>query len=273
MPILICATTMMAYGLRAALLTLMPELKCLVCRSTIGAHIEAFGRVVGEQQPQITLFDADSMNVQEILAAFGKRAIGPHGILGKIVVLTTRPDEELLFTLAMYGASAYLSGCLPGGELARLIRDLLADDQLSLLDSRVFNDPDLALLAGQRLQVERLTRAWQAVPEAMPTDEKPLLTDLELRLLRAVSCGMDTRLVARHVGKGMGTVKMGIAGATRKLQGGNRTGAVVRAWQLGLIELPEIELILRYAGTSSAQIGISDERVSVLEQRQMVPSY
>ncbi len=276
MPIFICAAAIMAYGLRAALLELMPELKCLVCRGAIGAHIEAFGRVVVERRPQMTLFDADSVPVQEILTAFGKRAIGPQGIFGKIVVLTTKPDEELLFTLAMYGASAYLSGGLPGGEVARLVRDLLADDQLSLLDSRTFDDPDLALLARQRLRVERVTQAWQAVPETIaPKDEgeQPLLTELELRLLRGLSCGMSTHVAAKHVGISYWYAKGLIPELTRKLQAGNRTGAVVRAWQQGLIDLPETEMIVSYAGTSSRQIGISDEQSSVLEQRQMATSY
>jgi DNA-binding NarL/FixJ family response regulator len=259
----------MAYGLRAALVELMPELKCLVCRGTIGMHIEAFGRVVVERRPQMTLFDADSVPVQEILAAFGKRAIGPQGIFGKIVVLTTKPDDELLFTLAMYGASAYVSGCLPGGELAQLVRDLLANDQLSLLDSRVFDDPDLAFLAGQRLQMERVTHVWQAVPQSASEEiapkteeEQDLLSELELRLVRGLSCGMSTHVAARHAGISYWYAKGLIPEVTQKLQAGNRTGAVVRAWQLGLIELPETEMIKRYAGTSSGQTGISDERVS-----------
>ncbi len=269
MPMLICAAAIMAYGLRAALVELMPELKCLVCRGTIGMHIEAFGRVVVERRPQMTLFDADSVPVQEILAAFGKRAIGPQGIFGKIVVLTTKPDDELLFTLAMYGASAYVSGCLPGGELAQLVRDLLANDQLSLLDSRVFDDPDLAFLAGQRLQMERVTHVWQAVPQSASEEiapkteeEQDLLSELELRLVRGLSCGMSTHVAARHAGISYWYAKGLIPEVTQKLQAGNRTGAVVRAWQLGLIELPETEMIKRYAGTSSGQTGISDERVS-----------
>jgi hypothetical protein len=48
---------------------------------------------------------------------------------------------------------------------------------------------------------------------------------------------------------------------------------VVRAWQQGLIDLPETEMILRYTGTSSGQTGISDEQASGLKQRQMATSY
>ncbi len=274
MPILICAAAMMAYGIRAALLALMPELECLVCRGAIGANIETFARLVSAQRPSLTIFDADSVGVQEVLAAFGKGALGPQGIFGKIVVLTTKPDEELLFTLAMYGVRAYVSSCLPGDDVAQLVRDLLADDQLYLLDSRIFADPDLALIAQQRLQVERVTQAWQAVPEeTAPKDEElSLLTELELRLLRGLSCGMSTHVAARHAGISYWYAKGLIPGLTQKLQKKNRTGAVVQAWQLGLIELPETEMIRRYAGTSSRQTGISDEQVSGLKQHQMAIS-
>jgi DNA-binding NarL/FixJ family response regulator len=278
--ILICAAAMMAYGMRAALLALMPELKCRICRGDLVANIETFAHLVSAQRPQMTIFDADSVAVRAVLEALGKGVLAPfgapdvQGMLGKIVVLTTKPDGEDLFALAKYGARAYVSGCLPACELAHLVQNLLTDDQLYLLDSRTFADPDLALIAKQRLQVECATHVWQeAVPEDVaPEDdaEKPLFTDLELRLLRGLSCGMSTHVAARHAGISYWYAKGLIPAVTQKLQAKNRTGAVLRAWQLGLIDLPETEMILRYADISSRQTGTPDERASGLERRQVV---
>lgn len=273
MQILICAATIMSYGIRAALLALMPELECLVCPCEIGANIETFARLVAARRSALTIFDADSVDVRNVLKTLGKDVLpsfGVQGMLGKIVVLTTKPDEEELFTLAKYGARAYLSGCLPGGDLAQVVRDLLDGDQLSLLDGRTFLDPDLALIATQCLQAERVEQAWQPAPE--DEREQSLLTDLELRLLRGLSCGMDTHVAAKHAGVTYFKAKTTIPALEHKLQAGNRTGAVIRAWQLGLIDLPEAEMVLRSTRALLRQTGTSDEWTSRLNQRQMVTS-
>ena len=281
--ILICATAIMACGMRAALLALMPELAIQLYSSEIATDIEAFARFASALRPELTIIDADHVAVREVLDALGKRALasfngqpGGQGMLGKIVVLTTRPDGEVLFSLAKHGARAYVSGCLPTVDFAQLVQTLLMDDTLYLLDSRTFADPQLAALtARQCLQPERMVDRWQEVePPALEEDaEKPLLTDLELRLLRGLSCGMSTHVAARHAGISYWYAKGLIPGLTQKLQAKNRTGAVVQAWQLGLIDLPETEMIMHYAGTSSRQTGIADEQASGLEQRQVAISY
>lgn len=274
--ILICAAAIMASGIRATLLEVMPDLECLVCRGAIEANIGTFGQIVLARQPAMTILDADSVNVQEVLETFGRRVLGSQGILGKIVVLTTKPDEALLFTLAKYGARAYVSSCLPASDLAQMVRSLLDNDHLSLLDSRTFADPDLALVARQRLEAAHILQGWQgAVEEVVPEDdtEQPCLTNRELRLLRGLSCGMNTRVAAKHAGVSYGYAKTTIPLLVQKLQAGNRTGAVMRAWQRRLIDLPETEMILRYAGTSFQPTSTSDEWASGLNQHQMVTRY
>jgi hypothetical protein len=59
---------------------------------------------------------------------------------------------------------------------------------------------------------------------------------------------MDTNQAANHVGLEFFQAKRIILRLKRKLQKRNRTGTVVRAWQLGLISLPDEETIFRYAG-------------------------
>ena len=104
-------------------------------------------------------------------------------------------------------------------ERAELYRDLVERDRrLEALVSRLLTDR------------ERDQRRATAVAQIEPA------TLREREILRLIAAGQTNQQIARHLHLSPGTVKNYVARLLKKLDAPDRTAAVVRAMELGLVE-------------------------------------
>jgi DNA-binding NarL/FixJ family response regulator len=174
------------------------------------------------------------------------------------VVASTRPDAVLL-DLKMPGADGYA-----------LLEQLRT--QYPEIPVLVVSGADVPLAAGKALQLGaagfvgkavagrelahavRVALGKQPVYYALPDDAKvpppsnghshadpstpPVLTRRELEILQLAASGMSNPAIAKQLWVTQQTVKFHISNMLRKLGVANRTGAVQRAYELGLLAHP-----------------------------------
>ena len=138
----------------------------------------------------------------------------------EVLVLTTFADEDLLFEAMRTGASGYLVKSRAAGRLARAIREVA--------HGGVVLDPNLA---------RRFWNLFQASRVARPSEEAPKLTEREREILAFLSKGLTNPELGRVLGMSRRTVKRELEDLYRKLGVANRVEAVVRATQLGILDL------------------------------------
>lgn len=129
----------------------------------------------------------------------------------RVVILTTYESDDAILTAIEAGASGYLLKAAPQDELLAGIRSV-ARGEVALAPSIA------ALLVG------RLTR-----PAA------PALSPRETEVLRLVAQGQSNPQIAKQLFLGEATVKTHLLHAFEKLGVSDRTRAVTRAMELGLL--------------------------------------
>lgn len=142
------------------------------------------------------------------------------GLDSPLLVLTAHDSTDDVLRAAEAGAAGYLLKDAPPATLRQGVRDAAAG-QTVLAPAAVAH-----LVAG---------RAQQA-PATASTPGSPVLTARELDVLRGVARGWTNRQVARELGISEATVKTHLVHAFSTLSVANRTGAVVRARELGLLD-------------------------------------
>lgn len=138
----------------------------------------------------------------------------------RIIILTTFDDDEYVFEALRAGAVGYLLKAVSGEELANAIRTVAKGGALI--------DPAIT-----RKVVAEFARL---APTARPVD--PLLdplSDRELEILQLLAQGLNNRAVAQHLFLAEGTVKNYVSAILQKLDARDRTHAVTRAYDLGLL--------------------------------------
>ncbi|WP_432494774.1 response regulator [Kineococcus gypseus] len=147
-------------------------------------------------------------------------AMRERGDAVPVLVLTTFDDDELVLAALRAGARGYLLKDVTLEQLVGAVRALAAGGTLLL--------PALT---------ERLLRAAAARPAA-PADlgaPEPL-TRRELEVLRLLAAGWSNKEVAAALHLAPGTVKNHVTAVLLKLGVRDRTRAVLRALELGLLE-------------------------------------
>jgi DNA-binding NarL/FixJ family response regulator len=136
-----------------------------------------------------------------------------------VLVLTTFDDDELVLRALRAGANGYLLKDVTLEQLAQAVRTLAAGGTLV-----------------QPAVTARLLRAVRADRRA--GDEPPLtesLTERELEVLRLIAHGWSNRQIAEALCLAEGTVKNHVSAVLLKLGVKDRTRAVLRALQEGLL--------------------------------------
>ena len=147
------------------------------------------------------------------VAATARLAAGEAGTPApRVLILTTYETDEQILAAVEAGAGGYLLKAAPRAEIVAAIRSVAAG-QSAL-------SPQVAV----RL-VERMRR-----PAA-----EPVLTPRELDVLRRVAQGRSNRQIGVDLGIGEATVKTHLQKAFDKLDAPDRTRAVTRAMELGLL--------------------------------------
>ena len=133
----------------------------------------------------------------------------------RVVVLTTYENDDAILRAIAAGASGYLLKASPEDELLAGIRAVAAGE-VALAPS-----------------VARVLVAQAAKPAAAAS--APLLSPRETEVLRLVAQGLGNRAIGERLFLGEATVKTHLLHAFTKLEVRDRTRAVTRAMELGLL--------------------------------------
>jgi len=130
----------------------------------------------------------------------------------KVVILTTYETDDAILAAIGAGASGYLLKAAPEAELLAGIR---------------------AVAAGEVALAPSVSRVL--VRQAAKSEPEVVLTPRELDVLRLVAQGLSNREIGERLHLGEATVKSHLLTAFPKLGVRDRTRAVTRAMELGLL--------------------------------------
>ncbi len=146
------------------------------------------------------------------------RTLRERGSTVPVLVLTTFDDDELVLQAVRAGAAGYLLKDVTLDQLMGAVRTLAAGGTLV-----------------QPAITERLLRAVRAGPAPATPAQLPELTGRELDVLRLLASGYPNREIAAALFLAEGTVKNHVSSVLFKLGVKDRTSAVLRALQHGLL--------------------------------------
>lgn len=171
--------------------------------------------VVLRTHPDVGLFDVRMPNGSGIDAL---KELRKRTIELKVILLTTFDDDEALKAAIAEGAVGWLLKDVSLEDLAAAIRKVAAGGTLVM---------PMTATAGETIRTE---------PANFPSNELPTeLTSRELEVLRLIARGMRNREIADALGTAEGTVKNQASSILQKLGVRDRTRAVLRAAELGLL--------------------------------------
>jgi DNA-binding NarL/FixJ family response regulator len=171
--------------------------------------------VVMRTKPDVGLFDV-RMPVARGIDTI--RELRKRKIDLKTIMLTTFDDDAALKEAMAEGASGWLLKDVSLEALATAIRDVAAGKTLVM---------PMTAGAAETIRME---------PTEFPSSDRPsALTPRELEVLRLVARGMSNREIAESLGTSEGTVKNQTSSILQKLGVRDRTRAVLKAAELGLL--------------------------------------
>ncbi len=140
----------------------------------------------------------------------------------RVIVLTTFDDDEYVFEGLRAGAVGYLLKDVPSEKLAEAIRAAAGGES--------FLQPSVAA----KVVAEFARLAEQASAKPAPTLAEPL-SERELEVLRLVARGASNKEIAGALFIAEGTVKNHLTSILGKLGARDRTQALLKAQELGLV--------------------------------------
>lgn len=145
------------------------------------------------------------------------------GIQGPVAVVTGAEDPVTALEVLRCGAEAYLPKTTPRRVLAQALR--LVPKCVAL---------DLMQMTDLSLDIEEAEEADDPMPEGEGALSSPL-TEREQQVLSMLATGATNKEIGRHLSLQEVTVKLHTRRILRKLGARNRTDAVRRAQQAGLL--------------------------------------
>ena len=191
----------------------------VVALLTAAADIEVVGEAVdgreavalaAERRAEVVLMDL-RMPVLDGVAATARIVAGGGGV--RVLVLTTYEEDDQILAAIEAGASGYLLKAAPAAEILAGVR---------------------AVAAGQAVLAPSIVAQLvsRARTEAVP---RPALTPREGEVLALVAAGLSNPDIAARLFIGEATVKTHLLHVFEKLEVRDRTRAVTRAMELGLL--------------------------------------
>jgi DNA-binding NarL/FixJ family response regulator len=171
---------------------------------------------VERYQPDVILLDYQMPKMNGIEAL---QALQEAGHTTACIILTTFDDHELLLNAVQAGARGFL------------LKDVSLESLVHAIET-VHGGENLV----QPAITERILKGLSGLKQVR--DEQPLaesLSDKELEVLRLMAGGYSNREISRAVHKSEGTVKNQVSSILDKLDVRDRTQAVLRAINLGLL--------------------------------------
>ena len=182
----------------------------------------------GRAHPELVLMDLRMPQMDGLAAT---REIKQQFPDISVLVLSMCEDQDYLLEAIRAGAAGYVLKGAPQRQLATAIR--------KVLEGEVALPRELSTQLIQRLAEEQQKSEEQALPQpAELVDLLQPLTPRELEVLKVLSLGNTNREIALALFISVGTVKNHVEHIIAKLGASDRTHAVVRSLELGLIDFP-----------------------------------
>jgi DNA-binding NarL/FixJ family response regulator len=145
----------------------------------------------------------------------------------KVIILTTFEDDETVFEGLKAGARGYLLKDISSEEMAEAVRKVAAGE--ALIEPRITRK----VLA----EFSRLATATDSHSTSTSRTDSPAiaLTEREREVLNALAQGLSNREIAEQLVITEGTVKNHVSSLIDKLGVRDRTQAILKGQELGLI--------------------------------------
>ncbi|MCC3771628.1 response regulator transcription factor [Streptomyces sp. UNOC14_S4] len=166
-------------------------------------------------RPDVVLMDVRMPGVDGIEATRRLRQSAPPDP-PKVVVITTFENDDHVYDALRAGAAGFVLKRSPVEQIAQAVR------LVATTDSVLFPDA-----------VRRLVAARPVPPR--PPRGAPALTARELEILRLMATGLSNPGIAERLVVSLETVKTHISNLLAKLGAGNRTQAVILAYECGFV--------------------------------------
>lgn len=184
--------------------------------------LELCGRV----RPDLALMDVRMPRMDGLAAT---RSITRSFPKVSVLILTMHENTDYMLEAIKAGAAGYVLKDAPHGELVTAVRKVLGGE--TALNRR------LATGLLQRLAGEAREPAGPQLRARREELPQPL-TPREREVLELVALGRTNREIAKDLVISVGTAKNHVEHIIAKLEASDRTQAVVRALELGLIDYP-----------------------------------
>lgn len=171
--------------------------------------------VVGEQPIDVVLMDIRMPRCDGLQAL---ALLRERGLEVPVLMLTTFDDHQSIMTAIRAGAKGYL---LKDVSLETLVQAIHC-----IHSGGTWLQPSLT---------ERLLTDLQAGPQSAAGALAEPLSDKELEVLRLMAAGLSNQEIAEALHKSTGTVKNQVSTVLAKLGVQDRTRAVLKALELGLL--------------------------------------
>lgn len=178
-------------------------------------------RLAAQLRPDVVLLDLEMPELDGVEVLKAVRAENPEA---RVLVFTAFDTDERILGAVQAGAKGYLLKGAPRDELFQAVRTVARGGSLL--------QPAVATRLMQR--IEREGARHETGPHA---GEAVLLSEREREVLQYLAHGKLNKEIAAELGISERTVKFHVSAILARLQVGNRTEAVTRAAQLGLIDL------------------------------------
>lgn len=197
---------------RAGLISLlneMPEFEVVADSSDGSTALE----IVSRHNPDVVLLDVNMPGMSGVETVRELRKTGSV----HIIMLTISKSEEDLFGAIMAGADGYLLKSAEPDELQKAI--VQVSQGLSVLSPQV---------------TRQVLRAVSAEPSLTGDND---LSDRETQVLKCLAQGLTTTQIADELFISENTVKTHVRHILEKMEASNRTEAVSKATQKGLLKM------------------------------------
>lgn len=203
--------TLVRQGIRS-LLELSDSIR-VVAEAVDGAQAV---QMIPQVKPDVVLLDMrmPGMSGLDVLNALGK-----EGRLPPTIILTTFDDEQLVLAGLKAGARGYL------------LKDVSLDQLVDAVKVVAEGGSLVAPMVTQRLLsgLERMHNDFTSLDQPDP------LTERETEILRLMAGGYSNKEIANSLGVAEGTVKNHVSNILSKLGVRDRTRAVLKAFELGIV--------------------------------------
>jgi DNA-binding NarL/FixJ family response regulator len=166
-----------------------------------------------EGRPDVVLMDLSMPGMDGVTAT---RAVVAADPACRVVALTSFDDQSRVLAMLDAGAVGYL------------VKDAKAEEILAAVRAAARGEAPLSLAASTAVVRARATRSTN-----------PVLTVREQQVLDLLARGWSNSVIAQELTISEATVKVHLTRVYQALSVSDRTAAVVRALQLGLVASPE----------------------------------